>query len=101
MYELAEAQGRLMRHYHIIENAVGEPQGYRDEVFCNRRRALMAAKERAEWLSAVGSLRVESLVGSGRYFITSGRPGDPGRLIAVEDCDEAECLAADESMLEP
>jgi hypothetical protein len=39
----------------------------------------------------VGGLRVESLVGVGRYFITSGRSGDAGRLIAVEDCDEAEC----------
>jgi hypothetical protein len=90
-----------MRHYHVIENAVGEPHGYRDDVFRNRRRALIAAKERAEWLAAVAGLRVESLVGTGRYFITTGRPSDAGRLIAVEDCDEADCLAAGSgSMLE-
>jgi hypothetical protein len=93
VYELAEAQGRLMRHYHVIENAVGEPQGYRDAVFRSHRRALIAAKTRADWLAAVAGHRVESLVGTGRYFITTGRPGDAGRLIAVEDCDEAECLA--------
>jgi hypothetical protein len=67
-----------MRHYHVIENAVGEPHGYRDDVFRNRRRALIAAKERAEWLAAVAGLRVESLVGTGRYFITTGRPSDAG-----------------------
>jgi hypothetical protein len=83
-----------MRHYHIIENAVAEPQGYRDDVFRSRRRALMAAKARAEWLAAVAGLRVESLVGTGRYFITTGRPGDAGRLITVEDCDETACLEA-------
>jgi hypothetical protein len=81
-----------MRHYHVIENAVGEPHGYRDEVFRSRRRALAAAKERAHWLAAVAGLRVESLVGTGRYFMTTGRAGDAGRLIAMEDCDEAECL---------
>jgi len=79
-----------MRHYHVIENAVGEHEGYRDEMFRSRRRALTAAKTRAEWLSAVAGLRVESLVGMGRYFITTGRPGDAGRLISVEDCDEAD-----------
>lgn len=36
---------------------------------------------------------MESLVGSGRYFITTGRPGDAGRLISVEDCTEPACLA--------
>jgi hypothetical protein len=81
-----------MRHYHLIENTVGEPQGYRDDVFRSRRRALTVARTRAEWLAAVAGLRVESLVGVGRYFITSGRSGDAGRLITVEDCDEAECL---------
>jgi hypothetical protein len=81
VYELAEAQERLTRHYHVIENAVGEAHGYRDEVFPSRRRALMAAKERAGWLAAVAGLRVESLVGTGRYFITTGRPGDAGRLM--------------------
>ena len=101
MYELAEGPRRLTRHYHVIENAVGEPQGYRDDVFRSRRGALMAAKERAEWLAAVAGLSVESLVGTGRYFITTGRPDDAGRLIAVEHCDESECLAASYgSMLE-
>jgi hypothetical protein len=90
-----------MRHYHLIENAVGEPQGYRDDVFRSQRGALTAARTRAEWLAAVGGLRVESLVGVGRYFITSGRSGDAGRLIAVEDCDEAECLRVNhQSMLQ-
>jgi hypothetical protein len=83
-----------MRHYHVIENAVAERQGYRDDVFRSRRRALMAAKARTEWLAVVAGLRVESLVGTGRYFITTGRPGDAGRLITVEDCDETDCLAA-------
>jgi uncharacterized protein YbjQ (UPF0145 family) len=82
----------LMRHYHVVEHAVGEQQGYREEVFRSRRRALMSARARAEWLGAVAGLRVESLVGGGRYLITSGRPGDAGRLITVEDCHEAECL---------
>ena len=91
-----------MRHYHVIENPVGEPQGFRDETFRSRRRALAAARTRAQWLSAVAGLRVESLVGMGRYFITTGRPGDAGRLIAVENCDEADCLTAGcDLMLEP
>jgi hypothetical protein len=91
-----------MLHYHVIENPVGEPQGYRDEMFRSRRRALMEARERAEWLSAVAGLRVEALVGVGRYFITTGRPGDAGRLITVEDCDDADCFAAaGDLMLEP
>jgi len=41
----------------------------------------------------VGGSRVESLLGPvGRYLITTGRPHDPGRMIAVEECDDAECL---------
>jgi hypothetical protein len=91
--ELTEGAQIPTRHYHVIENSVGEPQGFRDEMFRSRRRALAAARTRAEWLSAVAGLRVESLVGSGRYFITTGRPGDAGRLISVEDCTEAACLA--------
>jgi hypothetical protein len=81
-----------MRHYHVTENAVGEPEGYRDDVFRSRRRALMAARMRAEWLAAVVDVGVESLVGRGRYLITTGRPGDAGCLITVEECEDAECL---------
>jgi hypothetical protein len=28
----------------------------------------------------------------GRYLITTGRPHDAGRMIAVEECDDADCL---------
>jgi hypothetical protein len=81
------------RHYHVIENTVGNPQGYRDDMFRSRRRALEVARTRAHWLAAVGGSRVESLLGPvGRYLITTGRPHDPGRMIAVEECDDAECL---------
>ncbi len=101
MSELPEAERRLTRHYHVVENAVGQPQGYRDEMFRSRRRALASARERTEWLAAVAGLHVESLVGTGRYFITTGRQGDAGRLIAVEEC-ESDCLAVNHgSMLDP
>jgi hypothetical protein len=53
-----------------------------------------SAKTRAEWLAALSGLRVEPLVGLGRFLVTSGRPQDVGRLIWVERCDEAECLTA-------
>jgi hypothetical protein len=92
MSSWAEAEGRPMRHYHVIENAVGEPHSYRDDVFRSRRRAFGAARERAQWLEAVAGLRVDPLVGAGRYFITTGRYRDAGRLIAVEACEEAGCL---------
>jgi hypothetical protein len=81
------------RHYHLIENAVGDPHGYRDDVFLSHRRALQVARNRAHWLGAVAGCRVESLLGpAGRYLITTGRPHDAGRMIAIEECDDDQCL---------
>jgi hypothetical protein len=83
-------------HYHVIETALGQRDGYRDHLFRNRRHALEEAKTRAEWLAAVTSCRVERLFGpAGRYLVTTGRPHDPGRMVAVEECDDAECLEVD------
>jgi hypothetical protein len=82
-----------VRHFHVIESAVGDPQGYRDDLFRTRRRALELARSRAHWLAAMAGCRVESLLGPpGRYLITTGRPHDTGRMISVEQCDDAECL---------
>ena len=91
--ERVDPRQQRSRHYHLIENTVGSPQWYRDELFRSRRRALEAARTRAHWLAAIGGLRVESLIGPvGRYLITTGRPHDPGRMIAVEECDDVDCL---------
>jgi hypothetical protein len=79
-------------HYHLIDSAVGDPRGFRDELFRSRRRALAAARARADWLNLVVGLRVEPLGGAGRYLITSGRPSDAGRTIEIEECDEPLCL---------
>ena len=80
-------------HYHVIENTVGNPQGYRDDLFRSRRRALEVARSRAHWLATVAGGRVESLLGPpGRYLITTGRPSDAGHMIAVEECDDDACL---------
>jgi hypothetical protein len=86
---------RVRRHYHVIENAIGDPQGYRDDVFPSRRQAEGTARTRAEWLALVAGLQVEALSGSGRYLVTTRRAGDPGRLIEVEACTDAGCLEAD------
>jgi hypothetical protein len=94
---------RQSRHYHLTENSVGDPPGYRDDLYSNRRLALEAARARAEWLAAVAGGRVETLLGpAGRYLVTSGRPRDAGRMILVDECDDAECLEVSyDSMLDP
>jgi hypothetical protein len=86
---------RAGRHYHVIENRIGDPLGYRDEVFNTRREAEATSRTRAEWLAAVAGLEVEALSGSGRYLVTTRRAGDPGRLIEVEACTDAGCLEPD------
>jgi hypothetical protein len=91
---IRRARRRLVRHYHVIDNRIGDPLGYRDDVFSSRREAETAARSRAEWL-AMGDLQVEALTGSGRYLITTRRAGDPGRLIEVEACEDTGCLERD------
>jgi hypothetical protein len=77
----------------LIENAVGNPRGYRDDLFRSRRSAVGAAKTRAQWLAGLAGGHVEVLMGpSGRYLVTTGRPPDAGLLIVVEECDDAACL---------
>jgi hypothetical protein len=53
-------------------------------------------------LAAVAGGRVEPLLGPpGRYLVTSGRPRDAGRMILVDECEDAECLEVGyDSMLE-
>ena len=84
-----------MAHYHLIENQVGNPQEYRDEVFTSRRSAMAAARGRAQWLAATAGARVVALAGGGRYLVTTGHPRDAGRIIEVEECDEAGCFETD------
>jgi hypothetical protein len=85
-------QGRLA-HYHVVESALGDPNGYRDDVFRSRRQAVEVARTRAHWLAAMAGCRVETLFGPpGRYLVTTGSPHDPGRMIGVEDCDDFACL---------
>jgi hypothetical protein len=85
-------QGRWS-HYHVVETAVGDPNGYRDDVFRSRRRAVEAARTRAHWLAAMAGCRVEALFGPpGRYLVTTGRRHDAGRMIGVEDCDDFACV---------
>ncbi len=86
---------RANRHYHVIENKIGDPLGYRDDVFKMRREADATARTRAAWLAAVTGLQLEALSGSGRYLVTARRAGDPGRLIEVESCEDPECLEGD------
>ena len=73
-----------------MENHIGNPLGYRDELFSTRRKANQVARMRVQWLAAAGR-HVESVAGP-RYLVT--RPGarDPGCLIQVEACDDAACL---------
>jgi hypothetical protein len=85
---------RPARHYHVIENRIGDPLGYRDDVFATRRQAAATARTRAEWLALVAGLHVEALSGSDRYLVTTRRAGDAGHLIEVEVCDEDGCLEA-------
>ena len=80
-------------HYHVMDNQVGDPAGYRDDLFASRRVAYAAARARAQWLAAVTGLRVEQLTGGARYLLTTGRAQDAGRTIEVEECDDPECLA--------
>jgi hypothetical protein len=86
------AKRHAVRHYHVLENTLGNPSGYRDDVFPTRREAQAVARARAEWLAVVAGLHVEALTGSGRYLITTRRPQDPGRLIEVETCEDGACL---------
>jgi hypothetical protein len=88
------ARPRSTRHYHVIENTIGKPLSYRDDVFPSRRLAEAQARSRAEWMAAMAGLSVEALSGSGRYLVTTRRPQDPGRLIEVEACDDRECFEA-------
>ncbi len=82
-----------LRHYHVIESAVGEPNGYRDDLFHSRRGAVDAARARAHWLAAISGCRAEPLIGPpGRYLVTTGQSHDAGRMIAVEECDDTDCL---------
>lgn len=88
----AAGQRRGGRHYHVVEGALGNPLSYRDDVYMNRRGAAQAAKERAEWLAYLGGGRAEALLGPpGRYLVTTGSR-DAGRLILVEDCEDAACV---------
>jgi hypothetical protein len=80
------------RHYHLIDSELGNPNAYRDEVFSTRSHALSVAKDRVDWLAALAGLRIVPLAGRGRYLLTTGRRRDPGRIIEVEECGEAECL---------
>jgi hypothetical protein len=90
------------RHYHVIENTVGHPQGYSDDLFRARREALEVARTRAHWQASMSGCRVETLLGhQGRYLITTGRSNDAGRMIAVEECEDGDCLeAAYDSMVD-
>jgi hypothetical protein len=84
---------RRGHHYHVVQTAVGDPTDYRDDLFRTRRRALDAARSRAHWIAALAGCRVEALFGPpGRYLVTTGSPHDAGRLIAVENCDDPDCL---------
>jgi hypothetical protein len=64
-------------------------------MFRTRRAAVAAARERATWLAAVDSCRVEVVAGRDGYLVTTGRRQDAGRVIEVEECDEATCLEVD------
>ena len=83
---------RAARHYHLVDNKVGDPRGYRDDLYPSRRQAEAAARLRVEWLAAVAGLRVEALTGGARYLVTTGGPTDAGRMIEVEGCDDPDCL---------
>jgi hypothetical protein len=92
MLERGTGRRRSARHYHVIEQSVGNPLSHQDNLFLSRRRATQAAKERAEWLAYLGGCRLETLLGPpGRYLVTTG-PHDAGRMIVVEDCDDEECV---------
>ena len=45
-------QRRNVRHYHLVENRIGDPLSYRDDVFTTRRRASDEARTRVQWLAA-------------------------------------------------
>ena len=88
----ARKRRSIARHYHVIESAMGQPEGYRDDVFSSRREAETSARERAEWLAVIAGLHVEPLLGGSRFLITTRRSQDAGRLIEVEECAESDCL---------
>ena len=88
-------QRRTSRHYHLVENRIGDPLSYRDDVFTTRRRASDEARTRVQWLAAAG-FHVEAVTGSRRrYLVTRRRTGDPGCLIQVEACEDPGCLERD------
>ena len=83
---------RSIRHYHLVENRIGDPLSYSDDVFTTRRQASDAARMRVQWLAAAG-LHVEAATGSRpRYLVTRRCVADPGCLIQVEACDDPGCL---------
>ena len=84
----------IVRHYHVIDNQAGNSAGYRDDVFSSRSKAVATARARAEWSAATSSLRIVPLAGTGRFFISTGYPSDPGRTIEVEECNDAACMEA-------
>jgi hypothetical protein len=92
MLERGTGGRRSTKHYHLIEQSVGNPLSHQDDLFLSRRRAIQAAKERAEWLAHLGDCRLEYLLGPpGRYLVTAGAH-DAGHMIVVEDCDDVGCV---------
>jgi hypothetical protein len=81
-----------VRHYHLTDTTIGAISGYRDDIFASRRQALVAARERAEWIAALTGWRVQPLADPGRYLLTTGRPNEAGRIIELEECEDPECL---------
>jgi hypothetical protein len=89
---LSAIRQRRRRHYHLVDSTAGNTAAYRDDLFPSRRKAEAAARERAKWIAALTSCRVEPLTGHGLYLVTTGRRQDPGRTIWVEQCDDETCL---------
>jgi hypothetical protein len=79
-------------HYHLIDNTIGRPLNYRDDIFLTRREAEAAAKARADWLATSCGLHVERLTGLGRYYVSGHEPRAAGQVLEVEACDDPECL---------
>lgn len=79
-------------HYHLIDNTIGRPLDYRDDIFLTRREAEAAARARADWLATSCGLHVERLTGLARYYVSGQEPRAPGQVLEVEACDDPECL---------
>src|SRR3989442_12323691 len=56
-------QRRTIRHYHLVENRIGDPLSYRDDVFTTRRLASGEARMRVQWL-ARSAFHVEPVTGA-------------------------------------